>query len=105
MCRAATRPRRALTTSAQGGAMNLDGKVAVPTGSGRGIGRRHARALAEAGSAVVINDVDADVAEQIVKALTDGGAKAVAEVVPVGGTETAQRLVQKAVDSFGGIDI
>src|ERR1700674_5132388 len=85
--------------------MKLDGKVAVVTGSGRGIGRAYARALAEAGCAVVINDVDADVAEQTVKELTDGGAKAVAEVVGVGSTDAAERLVQRAVDSFDGIDI
>jgi NAD(P)-dependent dehydrogenase (short-subunit alcohol dehydrogenase family) len=85
--------------------MKLDGKVAVVTGSGRGIGRAYARALAQAGCAVVINDVDGDVAEQTVKELTDSGAKAVAEVVPVGGTEAAEKLVQRAVDSFGGIDI
>jgi NAD(P)-dependent dehydrogenase (short-subunit alcohol dehydrogenase family) len=85
--------------------MKLDGKVAVVTGSGRGIGRAYARALAEAGCAVVINDVDADVAEQTVKELTGSGAKAIAEVVPVGSTEAAEKLVQRAVDSFGGIDI
>jgi NAD(P)-dependent dehydrogenase (short-subunit alcohol dehydrogenase family) len=85
--------------------MNLEGKVAVVTGSGRGIGRAYARALAQAGCAVVINDVDGDVAETTVKELTDGGARAVAEVVPVGGTEAAERLVARAVESFGGIDI
>src|SRR5665213_3399482 len=85
--------------------MNLDGKVAVVTGSGRGIGRAYARALAAAGCAVVINDVDGDVAEQTVKELTDSGARAVAEVVPVGSTEAADSLVKRAVDSFGGIDI
>jgi NAD(P)-dependent dehydrogenase (short-subunit alcohol dehydrogenase family) len=85
--------------------MNLGGKVAVVTGSGRGIGRAYARALAEVGCAVVINDVDSDVAEQTVKELTDGGARAVAEVAAVGSTEAAERLVQRAVDSFGGLDI
>ncbi len=85
--------------------MNLEGKVAVVTGSGRGIGRAYARALAQAGCAVVINDVDGDVAETTVKELTDGGARAVAEVVPVGGTEAAEKLVARAVESFGGIDI
>ena len=85
--------------------MNLDGKVAVVTGSGRGIGRAYARALAEAGCAVVINDIDPDVAEPTVKELTDAGRIAVAEVVAVGSTEPAEKLVQRAVDSFGGIDI
>jgi NAD(P)-dependent dehydrogenase (short-subunit alcohol dehydrogenase family) len=85
--------------------MNLDGKVAVVTGSGRGIGRAYARALAEAGCAVVVNDVDGDVADSCVRELTDLGARAVAEVVAVGSVEAADRLVQRAVDSFGGIDV
>jgi NAD(P)-dependent dehydrogenase (short-subunit alcohol dehydrogenase family) len=85
--------------------MNLDGKVAVVTGSGRGIGRAYARALAEAGCAVVVNDVDGDVADSCVRELTDMGARAVAEVVAVGSVEAADRLVQSAVDSFGGIDV
>ncbi len=85
--------------------MRLDGKVAVVTGSGRGIGRAYARALAKAGCSVVINDVDGDVAEATVQELTESGASAAAEVVAVGSTEAAERLVRKAVDSFGGIDI
>lgn len=85
--------------------MKLEGKVAVVTGSGRGIGRAYARALAGAGCAVVINDVDGDVAKQTVDELTRDGARAVAEVVAVGTTEAAERLVQRAVDSFGGVDI
>ena len=85
--------------------MKLDGKVAVVTGSGRGIGRAYARALSEAGAAVVINDVDGDVAEQTTKELTDAGAKAVAVVCPVGPTESAEKLVNSAVESFGKLDI
>jgi NAD(P)-dependent dehydrogenase (short-subunit alcohol dehydrogenase family) len=85
--------------------MNLDGKVAVVTGSGRGIGRAYAEALAEAGAAVVINDVDADVAQQTVDDITKGGGRAVAEVVPVGPSESAERLVNRAVEAFGRLDV
>jgi NAD(P)-dependent dehydrogenase (short-subunit alcohol dehydrogenase family) len=85
--------------------MNLEGKVAVVTGSGRGIGRAYAEALAQAGAAVVINDVDADVAEGTVKDITAAGGRAVAEVVPVGSTEAADRLVARAVDAFGRLDV
>ena len=85
--------------------MRLDGKVAVVTGSGRGIGRAYARALADAGCSVVINDVDSDVADTTVRELTSGGASAVAEVVPVGTADAAERLVQRAVGEFGGLDI
>ena len=85
--------------------MNLDGKVAVVTGSGRGIGRAYAEALAEAGAAVVINDVDGDVAPQTVDDITKAGGRAVAEVVPVGPTESAERLVNRAVEAFGRLDV
>lgn len=85
--------------------MNLDGKVAVVTGSGRGIGRAYAEALAEAGAAVVINDVDADVAQQTVEDITKNGGRAVAEVVAVGSTEAADRLVNRAVEAFGRLDV
>ncbi len=85
--------------------MNLDGKVAVVTGSGRGIGRAYAEALAEAGAAVVINDVDADVAQQTVDDITKNGGRAVAEVVPVGPSESAERLVNRAVEAFGRLDV
>jgi NAD(P)-dependent dehydrogenase (short-subunit alcohol dehydrogenase family) len=85
--------------------ISLDGKVAVVTGSGRGIGRAYARALADAGAAVVVNDVDADVAEEAVATITGAGGRAVAEVVPVGSSEAAERLVGRAVEAFGRLDI
>ena len=85
--------------------MNLDGKVAVVTGSGRGIGRAYASALAQAGCAVVINDIDADVAGETVAAITEAGGRAVAEVVGVGSGEAADRLVGRAVEAFGRLDV
>jgi NAD(P)-dependent dehydrogenase (short-subunit alcohol dehydrogenase family) len=85
--------------------ISLDGKVAVVTGSGRGIGRAYARALADAGAAVVVNDVDADVADEAVATITGAGGRAVAEVVPVGSAEAAERLVGRAVEAFGRLDI
>lgn len=85
--------------------VDLSGKVAVVTGSGRGLGLAYAKALAAAGAAVVVNDVDADVAEQAVADITKAGGKAVAEVVPVGTTEAADRLVAKAVEEFDRLDV
>jgi len=51
--------------------VNLNGKVAIITGSGRGIGRTYAEALAHAGAAVVVNDIDAHLAQETVEAITD----------------------------------
>lgn len=85
-------------------AVDLRGKVAVVTGSGRGLGLAYACALARAGAAVVVNDVDEDAAERAVKTITEAGGSAVAEVVPVGTGEAADRLVTRAVREFGRLD-
>jgi 3-oxoacyl-[acyl-carrier protein] reductase len=80
----------------------LDDKVAIVTGSARGIGRATAELLSEHGAKVLINDLDTDVAEQAAKEL--GGETAV-----FGGDLTKpgvpDQLVQTAVDAFGKIDI
>jgi NAD(P)-dependent dehydrogenase (short-subunit alcohol dehydrogenase family) len=85
--------------------VGLSGKVAVVTGSGRGLGLAYAKALARAGAAVVVNDVDADVAEAAAADIKTGGGQAVAEVVAVGTAAAADRLVSRAVEEFGGLDV
>lgn len=85
--------------------MSLSGKVAIVTGSGQGLGLAYAQELARQGASVVINDVNADVANAAVASITDAGGKAVAVVAPVGPTETAKTLVKTAVDTFGRLDI
>jgi NAD(P)-dependent dehydrogenase (short-subunit alcohol dehydrogenase family) len=82
----------------------LDGKVAVVTGSGRGLGRAYARALAEAGAAVVVNDVDADAAGAVVAEIEAAGGRATAVIAPVGPTATAEELVATAVERYGRLD-
>lgn len=85
--------------------MSLEGKVAIVTGSGRGLGLAYAQELARRGAAVVVNDVDAETAAEAVASIEDAGGVAVAVVAPVGPTETAKRLVRTAVDTYGRLDI
>ena len=85
--------------------MSLQGKVAIVTGSGRGLGLAYAHELARRGAAVVINDVDEATAAEAVASIEAAGGRAVAVAAPVGSTETAKRLVQTAVDTFGRLDI
>ena len=85
--------------------MDITGKVAVVTGAGQGLGLAYAKALADAGAAVVVNDVQQETADAAVEAITASGGRAVAEVVPVGTTEAAERLVGRAVLWFGRLDV
>lgn len=85
--------------------MDLHGKVAIVTGSGRGLGLAYARELAAQGAAVVVNDVDETAANDAVDLIAADGGRAVAVVAPVGSTEVADALVQAALDSFGRLDI
>ena len=85
--------------------MDITGKVAVVTGAGQGLGLAYAKALADAGAAVVVNDVQQETAAAAVEAITASGGRAVAEVVPVGTTEAAERLVGRALQAFGRLDV
>jgi NAD(P)-dependent dehydrogenase (short-subunit alcohol dehydrogenase family) len=80
--------------------MRLDGKVAIVTGSGQGLGRAYAEALGAAGASVVVNDVDEAAAREVAEAI--GG---VAEVGAVGETEVAEALVARAVQEYGRLDV
>jgi 3-oxoacyl-[acyl-carrier protein] reductase len=85
--------------------MSLAGKVAIVTGSGRGLGLAYARELARQGAAVVVNDVDAAVTDEAVRTIQSDGGRATAVVAPVGSSEVARQLVQAAVAEFGRLDI
>ncbi|WP_425317837.1 SDR family NAD(P)-dependent oxidoreductase [Pseudomonas nitroreducens] len=83
----------------------LEGKVALVTGSGRGIGRSVALKLAADGARVVVNDLDAGPAEEVVAEIRAAGGEAVACIGSVTAVDFADRFVRTAVDSYGGIDI
>src|SRR4051794_18591253 len=92
----------------------LEGKVAVVTGAGGGIGREVAIAMAVAGAAVVVNDIGASLAgegtsatpaEQTKQIIEQRGGRAVVSRDSVGDWASAQRIVQAALDGFGRVDI
>lgn len=83
----------------------LDGKVALVSGSGRGIGRSIALKLASEGARVVINDLDADPAQETLQLIKKGGGQAVVCVGSVTAVDFGERFIKTAVDGFGGVDI
>lgn len=83
----------------------LDGKIALVSGSGRGIGRAIAMKLASEGARVVINDLDAAPAEEVVAEIRAAGGAAVACVGSVTAPDFAERFVGTAVEHYKGLDI
>ncbi len=85
--------------------LKLEGKVALITGSGRGIGRSIALKLASEGARVVVNDLDAAPAQEVVDEIRKAGGHAVACVGSVSAPDFAERFVGTAVSEFKGLDI
>jgi NAD(P)-dependent dehydrogenase (short-subunit alcohol dehydrogenase family) len=83
----------------------LDGKVAVITGAGAGLGRSYARLLAQQGAAVVINDFAAAAAMGAVEEIRAQGGRAVAAVADVGSMDGGAAILKVALDAFGHVDI
>jgi len=92
----------------------LQDRVAIITGAGRGIGREHALLFAAEGAKVVVNDlggnpdgtgVDASAAQQVVDEIKAAGGEAVANHDDVADWEGAKRLVDSAIDAFGGLHV
>ena len=83
----------------------LDGRVALVTGSGRGIGREIALKLASEGASIVVNDLDDGPAKETVAAIEAMDARAVACSGSVTEAGFAERFIQTAVEEFGGVDI
>ena len=92
----------------------LQGRVAIITGAGRGIGREHALLFAAEGAKVVVNDLggandgtgnDATPAQEVVNEIKAMGGEAIANYDNVADWEGAQRMVNMAVESFGDLDI
>jgi len=92
----------------------LDGRVAIITGAGRGIGREHALLFAAEGAKVVVNDLgatndgtgaDMSPAQQVVEEIRAMGGEAVVNGEDVADWEGAQRLINSAIEAFGDLDI
>src|SRR5260370_7435033 len=83
----------------------MDGKVAIVTGSGRGIGREIALRLVRDGARVVINDIDEAPAKETIAEIAKMGGKAVACTGDVAKPDFADRIVKTALDAFGACHV
>jgi len=85
--------------------MKLDGKVAIVTGAGQGIGRAIALSLAEEGASVVVCDINPQTAQDVTKEIQSLGRQAEAIKADVSNSEDVEELVRKSLDRFKKIDI
>jgi NAD(P)-dependent dehydrogenase (short-subunit alcohol dehydrogenase family) len=83
----------------------LDGKVAVITGAGTGLGRSYARLLAQQGAAVVVNDFAPAPANTAVDEIRAAGGRAAAAIADVGSMTGGESILRVALDNFGQVDI
>src|SRR4051812_6457924 len=83
----------------------LDGKVAIITGAGGGLGSGYAKLLAQEGASVVVNDFQEAAAAAVVSAIQDAGGKAVASVCDVSKWQSGEAILKVALDAFGRVDI
>jgi len=85
---------------------NLDGKVAIVTGSARNIGKATALALAADGAKVIVNAVqDKDAAKEVAAHVIAGGGQAIVHMADITDRKAAEKMVKRAVEEFGSIDI
>jgi NAD(P)-dependent dehydrogenase (short-subunit alcohol dehydrogenase family) len=85
--------------------LSLDGRVAIVTGAGNGLGRAEARALAEAGARVVLNDLAGDAVEAAAADIRAAGGTAVVSAGDIGDWSTGEQLIGAALAEFGQLDI
>ncbi|MCK8520637.1 glucose 1-dehydrogenase [Aquimarina sp. D1M17] len=84
---------------------NLEGKVAIVTGSSKGIGKSIAKGLAEHGATVVISSRSQEAVDEVVKEFTSENLKAIGIACHIGKADQREHLVQKTIETLGGIDI
>ena len=83
----------------------FEGRVAIVTGAGRGLGREHSLLLAREGARVVVNDLDAAPAEEVVEEIRSFGGEAIANTDNVAEWAGAEQLVQSTVDAYGELHV
>ena len=83
----------------------LDGRVAIVTGAGQGLGRAEALGLAGAGARLVLNDLPGDAVQAVAAEITAGGGEAVVAAGDIGSWGTGEDLLAAAVQAYGGLDI